>query len=472
MAADQTEPGGAPLSHHQPPLSVGRKVVFSLGDHVVNLSLSALSLVLFFFLTKYAGLSPLLVGVLAWLARFVDAVSDPLMGRISDGTRWKMGRRRPYFLLGALPFGIFFCLLWQTPFQGQASMFAYYLTVYIGLSLSTTVLSVPYMSLIPEMATDYDERTRLNAFRSAAAVIGTAGAAVMIDISRALGEGAEGFARAGALFAVWMVIVWPLVFKASSEQGAPPTVQSESLWQGLLSLKKHRNYVMLCTFYLCARISVDVLGLAVPLFLADWLGREGDIGGVLLSMLGVVVLSLPFWLRVTKRTDKHRIFSFGCIWFVVCLGLMGLGQPEWPRWMMFAIAGLLGIGYAVADLMPWAMLGEVIDEDELLSGERREGIYTGVFTFLRKLGGATAYALAGLALEIAGYGGNEPASPAAATTIRILTTAVPAVFLIAAAVIALRYPLGRARHVEILEALDARQRAGATAGTTGDGLPG
>lgn len=472
MAADHSERESAALSHHQPPLSTSRKLAFSLGDHAVNLSLSALSLVLFFFLTKVAGLSPLLVGLLAWLARFIDAISDPLMGRISDHTRWKMGRRRPYFLIGALPFGLFFCLLWQTPFTGQASMFAYYLAVYIGLSLATTVLSVPYMSLIPEMATDYDERTRLNAFRSAGAVIGTALAAVMIDISNGFGGGAEGFARAGALFAVWMVVVWPLVFKASNEPGEHPPESSESLWQGMRSLKGHRNYVMLCAFYLSGRISVDVLGLAVPLFLADWIGREGDIGLVLLSMLGVVIVSLPFWLRVAKNTDKHRMFALGCVWFVICLVMMGMGQPEWPRWTLFVIAGLLGIGYAVADLMPWAMLGEVIDEDELLSGKRREGIYTGVFTFLRKLGGATAYALAGLALEIAGYAGDAPSSPAALTTIRVLTTAVPAFFLLVATVIALRYPLTRARHAEILQELDERQRAARASSATADAPPG
>jgi sugar (glycoside-pentoside-hexuronide) transporter len=459
MADDRNEPGGAPLSHHQPPLSTPRKVAFALGDHTVNLSLSALSLVLFFFLTKVAGLSPLLVGVLAWLARFVDAVSDPLMGRISDQTRWKIGRRRPFFLIGALPFGLFFCLLWQTPFQAQWSMFAYYTVVYVGLSLSTTVLSVPYMSLIPEMATDYDERTKLNAFRSGAAVIGTAVAAVMIDFSNQLGGGAEGFARVGAIIAVWLVIVWPLVFKASSEPGEHPPLQQGSFWAGMRSLKSHTNYVRLCAFYLSARISVDVLGLAVPLYLADSMGREGDIGLVLLSMLGVVILSLPFWLRVAKRTDKHNMFAVGCGWFVVCLVAMGLAQPDWPRWTMFVIAGLLGIGYAVADLMPWAMLGEVIDEDELASGARREGIYNGVFTFLRKIGGATAYALAGLALEIVGYGGGEPASPAALTTIRILTTAVPAFFLVAATALALGYPLTRARHAEILDALDERQQA-------------
>ena len=91
---------------------------------------------------------------------------------------------------------------------------------------------------------------------------------------------------------------------------------------------------------------------------------------------------------------------------------------------------------------------------------------------LRKIGGATAYALAGLALEIVGYGGSEPASPAALTTIRVLTTAVPAFFLLAATALALGYPLTRARHAEILDALDQRQRATRNRATTGEASPG
>ena len=146
-----------------------RKAVYGLGDHTVNVSLSSLSLVFFTFLVTVAGVEPWVAGVIAWLARLVDAVSDPLMGRLSDTTSWRVGRRRPYFLIGMLPFGLFFWLLWQTPFSDQTTMFAYYLTVYVGLCLSMTVVSVPYMALIPEMARDYDERTSINTFRAAGA---------------------------------------------------------------------------------------------------------------------------------------------------------------------------------------------------------------------------------------------------------------------------------------------------------------
>jgi Na+/melibiose symporter-like transporter len=139
-------------------------------------------------------------------------------------------------------------------------------------------------------------------------------------------------------------------------------------------------------------------------------------------------------------------------------------DPSWPRFVVLAFAGLSGVGYGVADLMPWSMLGDVIDEDDLQSGERSEGLYAGLFTFLRKLGGALGVALAGAVLDAAGLvrgGGGQ--SEAALLAIRCLTGIVPIVCLLIAGWIALRYPLGLERHAEIRRMLEERREEGAEA---------
>jgi sugar (glycoside-pentoside-hexuronide) transporter len=433
---------------------------YALGDHAVNVCLSSLSLVFFVFLVTVAGLQPWLAGVIAWIARLVDAVSDPLMGRLSDGTRWRAGRRRPFFLIGMVPLGIFFALMWTTPFVGQAEMFAWYLVVYVGLALSLTVVSVPYMSLIPEMSQDYDERTSLNSWRAGAAVMGTMVAASFFQIADALGGGATGFAHAGWLLAAWVVLPWPVVFAVSFEPRAAIRTERTGWLVALGSVARHRTYLRLCGIYLAGRIAMDLLGLAVPLFVVIWLGRPGDVTWVLLAMLVVVVASLPFWLRFARHREKHRVLAIGSVWLVICLVAVFFAEPAWPRWVMFAIAGVLGVGYAVVDLFPWAMLGEVIDEDELVTRERREGVYNGIFTFIRKVGGATAYMFGGFALSLAGYDSKAAEQPESAIwTIRVIATLLPAACVLAALVGIARYPLTRARHEEIRASIRAREEA-------------
>jgi sugar (glycoside-pentoside-hexuronide) transporter len=447
-----------PTDAHAIPMS--RKIVFALGDHTVTIAISALSLVFFFFLTTVAGLEPWRAGALVWAARIVDAVSDPMMGRISDHTHSRLGRRRPWFLIGAVPFGVTYALLWQTPFEGQTAMMLYYLAVYVAMCLAMTILSVPYMALIPEWSRDFDERTSINTVRSAMSVIGTMVAATIPKLAEWRGDDAAAFAWLGAAVGLWLTLPWLAVFFASQEprKDSVPAVPVH-LGESLRTLASHGNYLRLCGLYLCARVAVDLLGLAFPLYMAAWLGRRGDISGVLLTMLVVVVLSLPAWLRISLHSEKHKVFVGGAAWFAIMLVAIGLARPEWPEWMTFALAALLGIGYAICDLMPWAMLGEVIDEDELLTGERREGLYNGVFTFLRKAGGASAYGLAGFALSAAGYDAETGASDEARQVIRALTSLVPALFLIGSVALAMGYPLTRARHHQIQAALAARASA-------------
>ena len=148
-------------------LNPRRMSVYGMGDFTINAVLVALNMFyVTYFLTQVAGLRPELAGLVQLIGRGVDAFTDPAMGRISDLCHWKWGRRRPFFMLGALPFGLTFALLWTTPGGSQTGMFVYYTALYILLSLSMTVLAVPYLALMPEMALGYDARTSLNMYRN------------------------------------------------------------------------------------------------------------------------------------------------------------------------------------------------------------------------------------------------------------------------------------------------------------------
>ena len=135
-------------------LTRARKSIFALGDLTTNTVLGVLSLVYAsYFLLEIAALRPILAGLIPLVGRMVDAVSDPLIGRLSDRTRSRWGRRRPYLLAGAIPFGLcFMCLWFESPWSSQMGRFVYYSVAYSALAVSMTVLSVPYLSLQPEMA--------------------------------------------------------------------------------------------------------------------------------------------------------------------------------------------------------------------------------------------------------------------------------------------------------------------------------
>ncbi len=450
-------------------LSVAMKAVYGLGDHTVNLVLSAASLLYLAFLTQYGGLRPALAGIVILIAHAVDAVTGPLMGRVSDLTRSRFGRRRGYFLLGALPFGVAFALMWATPaFASEAARFGYYLAVFVLVSLSMTSVSVPYLALIPEMATDYDERISLNTYRTVAAVLGTFAAVGMKELADAFGGGAAGWQHSAAIMGAWIALPWIAVWAVSFER--PEFVRPVQLGfvEGARLLLQHRAYRKLVGLFLYARIAVDLIGAMFLLYFTYWMGREGDFSITLSLFLTLVVLALPFWLRIAHTSDKRTVFIVGTLWWALIQLAIYFALPSWPRWSLFVIVGLAAIGYAVADVMPWSMLGEVIDEDELATGERREGVYVGFFQFLRKLGGGIAVAGIGFALDLCGFDGalpREQQGALALSAIRVSTSLVPAVFLLLAVWVARGYALDRAAHGRILEAI--ARRAALSAGSGG-----
>jgi glycoside/pentoside/hexuronide:cation symporter, GPH family len=409
-----------------------------------------------------AAMRPVLAGLVPMIGRAVDAFADPLMGRLSDATTWRRGRRRPYLLLGAIPYGASFAALWlDAPFGGAGARFAYYAAVYVIHALSMTVLTVPYLSLIPEMATDYDARTSLNTFRTFGAMLGIFAAVALRPVAEALGGGKPGFAAAGELFGVLFAAPWLAVHRATFERPEFRARRVElGFLDGLRVVARHRTFSQLTAIYIMGRIAMDLAGALFILWVTFWMGRSRDFEPMMALFLLAVVLALPAWLRIARGRDKARVFQLGSLWWAATSLCLAFAQPGWPSWILFAYVPVIGLGYAVVDLMPWSMLGEVIDEDDLATGERREGLYNGVFTFLRKLGGALGVFLVMGLLDWLGFEpGRAAQSETARQAIRWMTALAPACFLAVGVWLARGYPLTRERHAEILRELARRDAA-------------
>ena len=444
-------------------LTVLRKSAFGMGDFTVNTVLGALNMVFVtYFLIQVAGLRPELAGLVQLIGRTVDAFTDPAMGRLSDACRWRWGRRRPFFVLGALPFGASFALMWiDVSGWTQLEMFAYYTTLYVVLSVAMTVLSVPYLALQPELASGYDARTSLNAYRNFGSVLGTFAAAVGFrPVAELFGGGPGGFALAGLAYGVLMALPWFGVYAATWER---PDYQRRGVQLGFVDgvrlLARHRSFRQLTGMYLCGRISMDIIGAMLLIYFTFVLGRSEDFEIAMACFIGAVLVALPLWLLVAHRFEKSTLFVIGSAWWLTSFLALFFAEPGWPRWLALVIAPLGGIGFAMVDLMPWSMLGEVVDEDDLASGERREGVYNGFFMFLRKLGGSVAVWLVTLLLGAFGFAKGEAPDAATLEAIRWITALGPALFLAASIWIARGYPLSRGVHSAILERLAARERA-------------
>jgi len=435
------------------------KFIYGLGDHSINVALVALSIILPFYLTEVVGMRLALAGLVPLVGRSVDAFTDVWMGRISDRTTWKIGRRRPFLLIGALPFALSFAAIWFVPpIENTSLQFAYYAAIYAIFSISMTVVAIPYQALLPELTEDYDERTTLATFRSVSSIFGTLLTILLFrPLVEVLGGDMRAWMIAGCVFAGWIILPWLPIFLVTSEankQLAPPELATADYFKILAENKSFRRLIGLFAF---GRIAID-LPMALFLYYFTYvIGRPGDFEIVMGIFLVSTVVAMPVWLRLARGRDKSTIYICSGFFWIFGLLCLFVNQPEWPFVVLVGSTMLSGAGYAAADMLPWSMIADVADEDEIRSGERREGLYVGVFTFVRKMAGAVGVALAFNVLDWVGFESGEEPSVTIMWTLRGLTAFIPVVFVALSMWIAAGYPLSRERHHEILAELDRRR---------------
>lgn len=445
------------------PLSL--KLIYGLGDHSINVALVALTMILPFYLTEIVGMPIGLAGLVPLVGRTVDALTDVWMGRISDRTTWRAGRRRPYLLIGALPYALSFAAIWAGPPVGSpALVFAYYAGIYALFSVSMTVVAVPYQALLPELTDDYQERSSLATFRSVSSILGTFFTLLCFKpLADFLGGDGPAWAVAGGVLSVWILLPWAAIHRVTFERPERARASLLTSRESFRLLMQNASFRRLLGLFTLGRMAIDLPMALFLLYFTYVLGRPQDFEIVMGCFLLSVVVSMPLWLRAARGRDKASIYLFGCVGWVLGLGCLFVNQPDWPLAWTIVFTCLAGFGYSAADMIPWSMVADVADEDEIHSGERREGLYVGVFTFLRKLAGALGVALALNVLGWVGFDKDEPADEVVTWTLRAMTALLPVLFVLASAWIAKGYPLGRVQHGEILAEL-ARRRSETPAG--------
>ena len=441
------------------------RIAYASGDIYGGGSFIIVGLLLLVYLTNVEGFSGTSAGIIVFIGKAWDAITDPFMGQLSDRTRSRFGRRRIYFLLGSLPVFFSWVMLWYGfGITGSTARFIYYTLAYIFFSTSFTIVMVPYNAILSDMVRDYNRRSAFTGMRlgfSAAAAIFCA--TVPALITGAFTDPKQAYLIMGLTFGALFAICWLAVFFGTWENETKP-VAAVSIrdWLSVIRNRSFRIYVII--FILCQMAIDTVMTLAVY-FLTVSLQKEELFVMIMGSILATQLIFIGIFSHVAQKTDKTTpAYISAGVWIASSFAVIFFSSTT-PDFIVISTCALIGVGSAGLNLFSWSALPDIADVDELITGRRREGLYAGVSTFLRKLSGGVVVGLLGIALDVIGYSkealsaGNI--SPETDWGIRILFCALPFIFLIFALLFLRKYKLGR-QEFDIMSKILNRYRAGET----------
>jgi glycoside/pentoside/hexuronide:cation symporter, GPH family len=377
--------------------------VGSLGTVTV---INVQSLLLLYFMTAVLGIAPALAGTLLFATKVVDAVLAPAVGLRSDRTVSRMGRRRPFMLAGALVCGVAIAITFNPP-EGVPPA-PYVAGGLLLLALGYSLFNVPYLAMPAEMTSSPAERTSLMSWRIGFISAGSLLSAFAPLLARAAGGGRTGYGIAGLAVAVFVAATMLVSVRASRSAFAQPT-QPAAAGQAT-GLARFRPVLANRPFMLILAAKVlQLVGLASIsaslLFMVIYVigGGEGLVA-VYGATAGIVsILSMPLWVALGKRATKKALYIVACLGFaaVTLTWLLShAGEPALVLGLRGALAGLFSGGLL---LMGQSMIPDAIDYDCRRSGERREGIYTGAYSFVEKASMALGPLLVGAILQSFGF---------------------------------------------------------------------
>jgi len=444
-------------------LSLRTKLLFSTGDLSTSIPLAILMFFQLYFLTDVARLRPDYAGWAVGAGRMWDAINDPLFGLLSDRIRTRWGRRRVLLLFGAVPLGLSFMLMWIVPGLGQMGLAIYYALVFILFDTAFTLVHVGYNSLTPEMTSDYDERSSLNGYRMVFSISGTLGAIILATV---LGWSIKDqrllYGLIGFILGLAAMIPPLVVFSITRERPAEELPEPLPMRQAIQSTLSNYPFRLVMGLYLLSWTTASILAAVLIYFATYYLRVPEQANYFVLLAQGMAILFIPVVVWLSRRLDKRRAFILGAAtWIAVFLGIFSLRADQVT--LGYVLAALSGLGIATAYVIPWAMVPDIIEYDQLRTGQRREGSYYSFASFFQKL--ATGLAIWGIGQALAwanyitpGLGEAPPIQPPQAIqVIRIFAGPVPAILLILAIICAWYYPISRESHKATLEQLAERE---------------
>jgi sugar (glycoside-pentoside-hexuronide) transporter len=443
-------------------LPVSVKVAYAFPGASYFIAFNVLALYLIWFFTETVGLAPAFAGLIASIGILWDAISDPIIGMWSDNRDPAKGRRRPFLLCVAIPFGLFIWLMFTNLGLGPVMTKVYYIAIAIGYYTCMTALDVPYTALGAEMTTNYDERSSLANFRNMLSQCANFATAMIFFLlpffTEKLGSMSAGWSATIAIYGAAATICILIGWKATagyelSELSAHERITYKD-YLAVLKNRPFRNVVYMYSLSILAMGFVNTL-LIYFLFFVGGL-KEEQVPLALMIVFGFSILYAPLINIISQKFSKKAAWIFGMGSWGITLSLFplviipGMVNPVYGTYIMLFFSA---IGCTAQYQVAWSMIPDCVELDEFKTSHRREGLYYATATLIQKVATAAAMGIAGFLLGKIGYSEAAEITPEITNGIKWLFALGSSIPLGVSALIVLFTPMNRARHSSLLQAI-------------------
>ena len=441
---------------HTDKLSNNQRVGYGIADFGINLYfISAMTYLLYFYTDVY-GISAVAAAGVLLVARFIDAITDPLMGMLAERTHSRWGRLRPYMLFGAIPLGVFAVMIFSSPdLDADGKLWWAYLT-YIGFGIAFTVVSIPYSALTASLTADHHERTVLSTIRMACAFGGgyviSAGMPALVGL---FDSEAQGYQWSMVLFAVIATLLLWVTVGQTRERIQPPKTQKLALTDSLKAVFLNPPLLIVMVLFTCGMLSFTIRQAAAIYYFKYNLQRPDLIDTWFAITMPIMFVGLIFTPRLADRYGKSGGIMIGAI--VTIFAALGMYFTPYSNIeMIFVWGGLLALGGTPIAVLGWAMLPDTVEYAQWRLGVRADGAIFAMSSFFQKL--AKTIGGAGMAAVLAwsGYVANVEQSAASLAAIHNLMTLAPAGIMVIMILAARMYRLDGPTHARIVAELERR----------------
>ena len=438
---------------------------YSIGNVTLTAIYGFLGTFFLKFYTDFISIDPAWVGWAVLIRSIIDAIVDPFIGHCSDRTRSRYGRRRPYFLVGAIPGAILFLLLLTPPQWSDFGIFCYLTVISSLMAGFLSLMGITHLALGFELTTNYDERTKIFGLKNLIENLTTLMATLCVPVFLNLENTRhfdhtitriECYYLAAAMLATAAIVGAWIAFAGTSESPVVENQQPDSFVAGVRDLFCSLAFRVLLWVFVCMAVVDRVIAAEFMIVLEQLHGlHEEDSVFVLTSLFLGAILSVWAWVWMAQRFGKNLALNIAivmtpiaCLLFVIC---------PWSSGPLAAVTFLMGVSGAGMVTVIGAMVPDVLEIDYLKTGRRREGLYVSIGNIVFQVATGLGTWIAGLTLHFAGYRGPQAISPDTPVVLRVTFILIPMGLSVCALVAFAWYPITKQSYQAMLQEAGSTQ---------------